>query len=226
MLKNILIIDDDERLRELLDEYLTEKNYKIYHSDDFNSGKEILEYFIFDLVIVDRMMPSGDGINLVNIIKEKSNTPIILLTAMGEPENKIEGLKIGADDYLAKPFEPEELFLRIQKLMNLFSDINERSEIINFGDFTYNINDLQLKRKNNIIYLTEGENKLLIKLINKKNEIVLREELAEQDYDESELRKVDVQVTRLRQKIEKNPKQPHFLKTIRGKGYKLICNEL
>ena len=226
MLKNILIIDDDERLRELLDEYLTEKNYKIYHSDDFNSGKEILEYFIFDLVIIDRMMPSGDGINLIDIIKEKSNTPIILLTAMGEPENKIEGLKIGADDYLAKPFEPEELFLRIQKLLNLFSDINERSEIINFGDFTYNINDLQLKRKSNIIYLTEGENKLLIKLINKKNEIVLREELAEQDYDESELRKVDVQVTRLRQKIEKNPKQPHFLKTIRGKGYKLICNEL
>jgi len=226
MLKNILIIDDDERLRELLDEYLTEKNYKIYHSDDFNSGKEILEYFIFDLVIIDRMMPSGDGINLINIIKEKSNTPVILLTAMGEPENKIEGLKIGADDYLAKPFEPEELFLRIQKLLNLFSDINERSEIINFGDFTYNINDLQLKRKNNIIYLTEGENKLLIKLINKKNDIVLREELAEQDYDESELRKVDVQVTRLRQKIEKNPKQPHFLKTIRGKGYKLICNEL
>ena len=171
-------------------------------------------------------MPSGDGINLVNIIKEKSNTPIILLTAMGETENKIEGLKIGADDYLAKPFEPEELYLRIQKLLNLFSDINERSEIINFGDFTYNINDLQLKRKNNIIYLTEGENKLLIKLINKKNEIVLREELAEQDYDESELRKVDVQVTRLRQKIETNPKQPHFLKTIRGKGYKLICNEL
>ena len=226
MQKNILIIDDDERLRELLDEYLTEKNYKIYHSDDFNSGKEILEYFIFDLVIVDRMMPSGDGINLVNIIKEKSNTPIILLTAMGEPENKIEGLKIGADDYLAKPFEPEELYLRIQKLLNLFSDINEKSEIINFGDFTYNINDLQLKRKNKIIYLTEGENKLLIKLINKKNEIVLREELAEQDYDESELRKVDVQVTRLRQKIETNPKQPHFLKTIRGKGYKLICNEL
>ena len=226
MLKNILIIDDDERLRELLDEYLTEKNYKIYHSDDFNSGKEILEYFIFDLIIVDRMMPSGDGINLINIIKEKSNTPVILLTAMGEPENKIEGLKIGADDYLAKPFEPEELYLRIQKLLNLFSDINERSEIINFGDFTYNINDLQLKRKNNIIYLTEGENKLLIKLINKKNEIVLREELAEQDYDESELRKVDVQVTRLRQKIETNPKQPHFLKTIRGKGYKLICNEL
>ena len=226
MLKNILIIDDDERLRELLDEYLTEKNYKIYHSDDFNSGKEILEYFIFDLVIVDRMMPSGDGINLVNIIKEKSNTPIILLTAMGEPENKIEGLKIGADDYLAKPFEPEELYLRIEKLLNLFSDINEKSEIINFGDFTYNINDLQLKRKNKIVYLTEGENKLLIKLINKKNEIVLREELAEQDYDESELRKVDVQVTRLRQKIETNPKQPHFLKTIRGKGYKLICNEL
>ena len=226
MLKNILIIDDDERLRELLDEYLTEKKLDVYVCDDFKDAREIIQYFIFDLIILDRMMPSGDGINLINIIKEKSNTPVILLTAMGEHENKIEGLKIGADDYLAKPFEPEELFLRIQKLINLFSDINERSEIVNFGDFTYNINDLQLKRKNKIIYLTEGENKLLIKLINKKNEIVLREELAEQDYDESELRKVDVQVTRLRQKIETNPKQPHFLKTIRGKGYKLICNEL
>ena len=128
--------------------------------------------------------------------------------------------------FITFPVPREELYLRIQKLLNLFSDINERSEIINFGDFTYNVNNLQLKRKNSIVYLTEGENKLLIKLINKKNEIVLREELAEQDYDESELRKVDVQVTRLRQKIEINPKQPHFLKTVRGKGYKLICNEL
>ena len=172
------------------------------------------------------MMPGKSGLEFTNENKKKINTPIILLTAKGEASERIEGLEIGADDYLAKPFEPEELYLRIQKLLNLFSDINEKSEIINFGDFTYNINDLQLKRKNKIIYLTEGENKLLVKLINKKNEIVLREELAEQDYDESELRKVDVQVTRLRQKIETNPKQPHFLKTIRGKGYKLICNEL
>jgi len=226
MKKSILIIDDDERLRELLQEYLSEKNFKIYQSDDFTSGKEILDYFIFDLIIIDRMMPSGDGIDLINIIKEKNNTPVILLTAMGESENKIKGLKVGADDYVSKPFEPEELYLRIANLLNLFEIKKEKSKIISFGDFIFDLEILQLKKNNQIIYLTEGENTLLIKLINKRNSIVLREELADQDYDESELRKVDVRVTRLRQKIENNPKQPHFLKTIRGKGYKLLCNEL
>ena len=226
MLKKILIIDDDKRLRELLEKYLSEKKYKIYLCDDFNSAEDILEYFTFDLIIIDRMMPSGDGINLVKIIKQKKNTPIILLTAMGEADNKIEGLKIGADDYVSKPFEPEELYLRIKKLLELFQEVNENQKHIIFGDFFFNLENLQLRKKNNIIYLTEGENKLLLKLINKRNNIVLREELAEQDFDESELRKVDVQVTRLRQKIEINPKQPHFLKTIRGKGYKLICDEI
>ena len=226
MLKNILIIDDDKRLRELLEAYLNEKNYNVYLCDDFISGKDILNYFLFDLIIIDRMMPSGDGINLVNIIKDKKNTPVILLTAMGETENKIKGLKTGADDYVSKPFEPEELYLRIKNLLNLFKTDNKKSNIISFGNFTFNLETLQLKNGNQLIYLTEGENKLLIKLINKKNSIVLHEELAGQDYDESELRKVDVQVTRFRQKIEFNPKQPHFLKTIRGKGYKLLCNEL
>ena len=226
MSKSILIVDDDKRLRELLEDYLSEKKYKIYLSEDFADAKEILEYFVFDLIIVDRMMPSGDGIDLIKTVKDKSNTPIILLTAMGETENRIAGLKIGADDYLSKPFEPEELYLRIQKLLVLFQNdaINNKSFI--FGDFVFNIATLQLKKNSKIVYLTEGENKLMLKLINKNNEIVLREELAESDYDESELRKVDVQVTRLRQKIEENPKQPHFIKTIRGKGYKLICNEI
>ena len=226
MSKSILIVDDDKRLRELLEDYLSEKKYKIYLSEDFADAKEILEYFVFDLIIVDRMMPSGDGIDLIKAIKDKSNTPVILLTAMGETENRIAGLKIGADDYLSKPFEPEELYLRIQKLLALFKNdaIDNKSFI--FGDFVFNIANLQLKKNSKIVYLTEGENKLLLKLINKNNAIVLREELAESDYDESELRKVDVQVTRLRQKIEENPKQPRFIKTIRGKGYKLICNEI
>ena len=226
MQKNILIIDDDKRLRELLEEYLIEKNYKIYLCDDFTSGKNIIEYFIFDLIIIDRMMPSGDGLNLVNTIKEKSNTPVILLTAMGEAENKIKGLKIGADDYVSKPFEPEELYLRIENLLKLFDQKKEKITSVFFGNYTFNLNTTQLQKAGETIYLTEGENKLLLKLINKKNNIVLREELAEQDYDETELRKVDVQITRLRQKIESNPKQPHFIKTIRGKGYKLVCNEI
>ena len=224
--KKILIVDDDKRLRELLEDYLLEKKFQVYLSDDFSSASEILEYFIFDLIIIDRMMPSGDGINLIKIIKEKSNTPIIMLTALGESENRIQGLKFGADDYLSKPFEPEELFLRIQNLLSLFKKENNKSTKIIFGDFSFDLSNHQLIKNKQIVYLTEGENKLLLKLIDKKNEIVLREELATSDFDESELRKVDVQITRLRHKIEKNPKQPYYIKTIRGKGYKLICNEL
>jgi two-component system phosphate regulon response regulator OmpR len=226
MSKSILIVDDDKRLRELLEDYLSEKKYKIFLCEDFADAEEILEYFVFDLIIVDRMMPSGDGIDLIKTVKDKSNTPVILLTAMGETESRIAGLKIGADDYLSKPFEPEELYLRIQKLLALFKNDAVDNKSFIFGDFVFNITTLQLKKNSKIVYLTEGENKLLLTLINKNNAIVLREELAESDYDESELRKVDVQVTRLRQKIEENPKQPRFIKTIRGKGYKLICNEI
>jgi len=223
--KSILIIDDDKRLRELLEDYLKEKKYKVYLCDDFSSANEILQYFLFDLAIIDRMMPSGDGIDLIKTIKEKNNTPVIMLTAMSESEYRIQGLQYGADDYLSKPFEPEELYLRIQKLLNLYKDETIKNVVI-FGSFVYNISTLQLKKGSNDIYLTEGENKLLLKLIDKKNAVVLREELTDSDFDENELRKVDVQITRLRQKIEKNPKQPYFIKTIRGKGYKLICNEL
>ena len=226
MSKSILIIDDDKRLRELLEDYLKEKKYKIYLCDDFSSANEILQYFLFDLVIIDRMMPSGDGIDLIKIIKENKNIPVIMLTALGESENRIQGLEYGADDYLSKPFEPEELYLRIKKLLNLYKDKTDKKTAIIFGNFVFNITTLQLKKNSNDIYLTEGETELLLKLIDKRNNIVLREELANRDFDENELRKVDVQVTRLRQKIEKNPKQPHFIKTIRGKGYKLVCDEL
>ena len=226
MSKSILIIDDDKRLRELLEDYLKEKKYKIYLCDDFSSANEILQYFLFDLVIIDRMMPSGDGIDLIKIIKENKNIPVIMLTALGESENRIQGLQYGADDYLSKPFEPEELYLRIKKLLNLYKDKTDKKTAIIFGNFVFNISTLQLKKNSNDIYLTEGETELLLKLIDKRNNIVLREELADRDFDENELRKVDVQVTRLRQKIEENPKQPHFIKTIRGKGYKLVCDEL
>jgi len=226
MSKSILIVDDDKRLRELLEDYLKEKKYKVFLCDDFLSANEVLQYFIFDLVIIDRMMPSGDGIDLIRVIKENNNIPVIMLTAMGESENRIQGLQYGADDYLSKPFEPEELYLRIKKLLDLYKDDKDKIKAIVFGNFVFNIYTQQLKNNSKDIYLTEGEIKLLLKLIDKKNNIVLREELADSDFSENELRKIDVQVTRLRQKIEKNPKQPHFLKTIRGKGYKLICNEL
>ena len=225
MKKSILIVDDDKRLRELLKDYLTEKKFDVYLSADFLEAKEILSFLLFDLVILDRMMPTGDGIQLIEFIKNQSNTPIIMLTAMGEDHNKIDGLKIGSDDYLAKPFEPEELYLRINKLLNFYKNIIKKNIKISFGNYIFDISTLELKESNKTVYLTESENDLLLKLINKRNEIVLREELAEQEFDESELRKIDVRITRLRQKIEKNAKQPKFIKTIRGKGYKLICEE-
>ena len=225
MQKNILIVDDDQRLRELLKDYLTEKKLDVYLCDDFENAKEVINYFVFDLIILDRMMPTGDGIKLISTIKQSFSTPVIMLTAMGENINKIEGLKIGADDYVSKPFEPEELYLRIINLLNLYKNTNSEQSSISFGNYTFNIHKLQLRKNNKIIYLTESENNLILKLVKKRNDIVLREELADIEQDETELRKVDVQITRLRQKIELNPKQPQFIKTIRGKGYKLICDE-
>ena len=226
MKKSILIVDDDKRLRELLKDYLSGKDFEIYLSEDFDEAKEILPIIKFDLIILDRMMPSGDGIELIEFIKNNFNSPIIMLTAMGSDKNKIDGFKFGANDYLSKPFEPEELYLRIKNLLNMYNNSNSNELLIKFGKFMFNLATVELKYEDRIIYLTESENELLIKLINKRNQIVLREELAEQDFDETELRKVDVRITRLRQKIETNAKQPQFIKTIRGKGYKLICNDL
>ena len=224
--KSILLVDDDKRLRDLLKDYLNEKNFQVFTSEDFNEAREILGFFIFDLIILDRMMPSGDGINLIQHIKKASKTPIIMLTAMGENNDKIDGLKTGTDDYLSKPFEPEELFLRINNLLKLYENINKAELLFSFGSFIYNTKTNSLKLNNKEIYLTEGENSLLLKLIKNRNSTLTREELAEKEYDESELRKVDVGITRLRQKIEKSPKQPQYIKTIRGKGYMLICKEI
>jgi two-component system phosphate regulon response regulator OmpR len=224
--KSILLVDDDQRLRELLKDYLNEKNFQVFTSEDFNEAREILEFFIFDLIILDRMMPSGDGINLIQVIKKVSKTPIIMLTAMGENNDKIDGLKTGTDDYLSKPFEPEELFLRINNLLKLYENVNQAELLFSFGNFIYNTKANSLTLNESEIYLTEGENNLLLKLINNRNSTLSREELAEKEFDESELRKVDVGITRLRQKIEKTPKQPQYIKTIRGKGYMLICKEI
>jgi len=224
--KSILLVDDDQRLRELLKDYLNEKNFQVFTSQDFDEAKEILEFFIFDLIILDRMMPTGDGINLIQDIKKASKTPIIMLTAMSENNDKIDGLKTGTDDYLSKPFEPEELFLRINNLLKLYENINQAELLVSFGSFIYNTKTNSLKLNEKEIYLTEGENNLLFKLINKRNNTLSREELAEKEIDESELRKVDVGITRLRQKIEETPKQPQYIKTIRGKGYMLICKEI
>jgi two-component system phosphate regulon response regulator OmpR len=172
------------------------------------------------------MMPSGDGIDLIQDIKKTSKTPIIMLTAMSENNDIIDGLKKGTDDYLSKPFEPEELFLRIKNLLKLYENVNQEELLFSFGDLIYKTKTNSLTFNDEEIYLTEGENKLLLKLINNRNNTLSREQLAEEEFDESELRKVDVGITRLRQKIERIPKHPQYIKTIRGKGYMLICKEI
>ena len=144
MNKNILIVDDDKRLRVLLKDYLTEKNLQVYQSEDYNEAKEILSLVLFDLIILDRMMPSGDGIELIEHIKQFSNTPIIMLTAMGEDKDKIDGLKIGADDYLSKPFEPEELFLRIKNLLGKTANLTFRF-ITKTNDETFGSEQLEFE---------------------------------------------------------------------------------
>ena len=224
--KSILLVDDDQRLRELLKDYLNEKNFQVFTSEDLDEARKILEFFIFDLIILDRMLPTGDGINLIQDIKKTSNTPIIMLTAMSEDNDKIDGLKTGTDDYLSKPFEPEELFLRINNLLKLYENVNQAELLFSFGNFIYNTKTNVLKLNDKEVYLTQGENNLLLKLINNRNNTLSREELAEREFDESELRKVDVGITRLRQKIEKTPKQSQYIKTIRGKGYMLMCKEI
>jgi len=193
------------------------------------NGEEALESFHRDspdLIVLDVMLPKMDGFAVCRRIRAESVVPIIFLTALEAISERVAGLDLGADDYLSKPFEPEELFLRIKNLLDLFENLKNKKIKISFGEFTFDTSNFKLQKNDRLIYLTEGENNLLVKLINKRNDIVLREELADQEFDETELRKVDVQVTRLRQKIESNAKQPQFIKTIRGKGYKLICNEI
>ena len=224
MEKNILIVDDDDKLRNLISIYLKEKNYSISACEDLAEAKNLIKYFIFDLIILDRMLPDGDGVDLIKDIKTISDTPILLLTALGETQDRISGLKTGAEDYLSKPFEAEELFLRIKNILKRHDITDNKSKTILFGDYKFNLKSLKLQKNNEDIYLTEGEKNLIYILANKANNIVKREHLLLNDLEETDLRKVDVQVTRLRQKIEKNPKKPTFIQTIRGKGYRLITN--
>ena len=219
MKKNILIIDDDERLRELLKDYLSAKNFDIFLCEDFSEAKDILSIVIFDLIILDRMMPSGDGINLIEFIKENSNSPVIMLTAMGEDQNKIDGLKTGADDYLAKPFEPKELILRIQNILNKTLKTDQK-RVIEFENVKIDLNKLLIFKSDKEFKINATEKTILEKMINNPGKTFSREDIGQLINLDKE-RSIDVIITRLRKKIEIDPKNPKFLQTIRGAGYVL-----
>ena len=213
---HLLIIDDDNRIRELLSKYLRENNFFISSAKDTIEARSLLQEFLFDLLIVDVMMPGETGIEFVSDIRRFITTPIIMLTAMSEPTNRIIGLEVGADDYVVKPFEPKELLLRISKLIT-----RQSNHIINIGNFKFNMKINRLTINDEIVPLTSSESKLLSILCSRKNTAVNRSTLAKLCNDVNE-RSVDVQIIRLRNKIEKDPRRPVHLQTIRGSGYMMV----
>ena len=216
---HILIVDDDNRIRELVKQYLNENDYLVTTANSAEDAKEKVDIIKFDIIILDIMMPGQSGLDFTNENKKKINTPIILLTAKGEPSDRIGGLEIGADDYLAKPFEPKELVLRIQNILNKTKSKNQK-RIVNFSNINIDLNKSLIIKNNREFKINNTEKIILEKMINSPGETFTREEIGKLINLDKE-RSIDVIITRLRKKIEIDPKNPKFLQTIRGAGYVL-----
>lgn len=222
--KHILVVDDDTRLRNLLQRYLREQGFLVSSAKDAEDAQSFLEIYKVDIMIVDVMMPKMTGIEyLEKIRKENNQIPVILLTAMGDAEDRINGLETGADDYVSKPFEPKELVLRINNILKRYLSTKEQAQKLIFDNIYYDLNKGELSTKDGkIIHITPVERLLLNFLGKRVGEVHTRDELAEVLNVTENLRTVDVQITRLRKKIENDTKNPRYLQTIRGKGYMLI----
>ena len=216
---HILVVDDDNRIRGLLKDYLTDNNYIVSTAEDANQAKKKIDYLKFDIIILDVMMPGQNGYDLTKEIRKKLNVPIILLTAKGEVENRIKGLEIGADDYIGKPFEPKELLLRIKNIINKNIKIN--TDIMHkVGMAEIDLNKMTIKFNNKIKRINNSEKKVLIEMLANPGKTYSRKEIGKISLISQE-RSIDVMITRLRQKLEINPKSPKYLQTIRGSGYVL-----
>ena len=215
----ILIVDDDDRIRNLLKDYLTENNYIVSTAENANQAKEKIEYLKFDIMILDVMMPGQNGYELTREIKKKIKIPIILLTAKGEVENRIKGLELGADDYIGKPFEPKELLLRIKNIIdkNYKIDLKIKHKI---GSAEIDLNKMTINLNNKFKKINSSERKVLIEMLANPGIPFSREEIGKISGISQE-RSIDVMITRLRQKLELKPKNPKYLQTIRGSGYVL-----
>ncbi len=216
---HILVVDDDEGIRSLLKKYLNEKKYLVSTADSAENALEKVKIMKFDLIILDIMMPGKSGLDFLNQNKEHINTPVILLTAKGEPNERIQGLEMGADDYLPKPFEPKELDLRIKNIINKTKQSNLK-RIIEFENIKIDLNK-QIIFQNNLEFKINNTEKIILeRMINNPGKIFARDEIGKLiDLDKE--RSIDVIITRLRKKIEIDPKNPKFLQTIRGAGYVL-----
>ena len=216
---HILIVDDDDRIRNLLKDYLSENNYVVSTAENADQAKKKLEYILFDIIILDVMMPGQNGYDLTKEIKKKISIPIILLTAKGEVENRIKGLELGADDYIGKPFEPKELLLRIKNIINKNKKLDLKLKH-NVGKAEIDLNKMTISLNNTLKKINNSEKKVLIEMLSNPGITFSREKIGKISGISQE-RSIDVMITRLRQKIEINPKNPKYLQTIRGSGYVL-----
>ena len=216
---HILVVDDDDGIRSLVKKYLDENNFLVTTANSAEDAASKIEIIEFDLIILDIMMSGKSGLEFINENKKKLQTPIILLTAKGEPKERIEGLETGADDYLSKPFEPKELILRIQNILNKTRKDNQR-KVIEFEKIKIDLNKQLIFRNNSEYKINNAEKTILYEMINNPGKTFSREDIGNLINLEKE-RSIDVIITRLRKKIETDPKNPKFLQTIRGTGYVL-----
>lgn len=221
--KHVLVVDDDTRLRSLLGRFLREESFVVSMAASADEADMFLNEYHFDLIVLDVMMPGRNGFEFLKKLREESSVPVLMLTAMGETDNRIYGLEQGADDYLPKPFEPKELVLRMKSILRRTPENNTSDVLLNFGSIVYDMTTKELKMlSGEVIHITNVEQQLLAVLGQKAGQIYTREKLAEVLGAGNNPRSIDVQITRLRKKIEKDSKNPRYLQTIRGKGYMLL----
>jgi len=217
---HILIVDDDDKIRDLLKQYLKNNNFFVSTAINASDAEEKLKIVKFDLAIIDIMMPGKDGLQLTKEIREKIDLPIILLTAKGEAEDRVRGLELGAEDYLPKPFEPKELLLRIKNVIKRIKKNKNIITIVKIGKANINIKKMEIRKDKKILKINASEKILLENMISSAGKIFSRNEISKIT-NLSQERSIDVLVTRLRQKIEPDPKNPKYLQTVRGNGYVL-----
>ena len=216
---HVLVVDDDDRIRELVKQYLKENNFLVTTAKDALDARKKLKIVKFDILILDIMMPGESGLSLTREIKKNNPVPIILLTAKGETHDRIEGLELGADDYLGKPFEPKELLLRIKNILNKVQKPILSDEMY-IGNTLVNLKKFHIKINNRIKKINPQERKILEKMLESPGKVFSRDDIGK-IINISKERTIDVMITRLRQKIESYPKTPKYLQTIRGSGYVL-----
>ena len=218
-ISHILVVDDDNEIRSLVKQFLDQNNFLVTTAKSAEDANKKIEIIKFDLIVLDIMMPGKSGLEFIKENKNKLKTPIILLTAKGEASERVEGLEMGADDYLPKPFEPKELVLRIKNILNKTTDKNTK-KIINFENLTIDLNKKLIFKDNKDFKINSTEKKILEEMIGSPGKTFTRDEIATLISLNKE-RSIDVIITRLRKKIEQDPKNPKYLQTIRGKGYVL-----